>query len=289
MRRDNEQMGTKLGCRVIIWLTGQSGAGKSALAEKLQASIGGIILDGDSMRASISLNAGFSRKDRREHNLRVARLASVLSEQCHVIVSVIAPMVGVRNMIDLICKPFWVYVKRTLPEREGHFYEEPPNDYPNDYFVVDHDVLPVSASVVHILSALEFAHPIYSAFIGRFQLLHGGHIALIRSVLDEGRDVLIMLRDTPISPKNPFTIAERKLMFEYEFGDRVRVVVIPDILEVCYGRDVGWGMREIKLDDELEAISGTKLRELEKVAPSMPQDIIGVVRHDSGRLDTGET
>jgi len=42
---------------------------------------------------------------------------------------------------------------------------------------------------------------------------------------------------------------------------RVRVVVIPDITEVCYGRKVGWGIREIKLDAATERISATKIRE----------------------------
>jgi adenylylsulfate kinase len=106
----------------------------------------------------------------------------------------------------------------------------------------------------------------YSLFIGRYQPLHEGHIKLIRSVLNEGRNATVALRDTPLSDSDPFSIEERMEMFRKEFGPemderRVLVMVIPDIEEVVHGRKVGWGIREIKLDEETEAISGTKTRE----------------------------
>lgn len=109
----------------IIWLTGQSGAGKTTLAYGIAKELDYIVLDGDEMRDSISLGAGFSREDRREHNLKISRLAKILSEQTNVIVSVIAPMEEVRKDITEICNPNWIYLKRDIPDREGHFYEEP--------------------------------------------------------------------------------------------------------------------------------------------------------------------
>ena len=100
----------------------------------------------------------------------------------------------------------------------------------------------------------------HSLFIGRYQPLHEGHIKLIQSVLDEGKNVCVALRDTPISETDPYSIAERKEMFRRAFDDRVRVISIPDIEEVCYGRKVGWGIREIRLDEATENISATKIR-----------------------------
>ncbi len=41
---------------------------------------------------------------------------------------------------------------------------------------------------------------------------------------------------------------------------RVEIIYIPDITEVCYGRKVGWGIRRIPLPEEIESISGTKIR-----------------------------
>lgn len=105
----------------------------------------------------------------------------------------------------------------------------------------------------------------WSLFIGRFQPLHDGHIKLIRRVLDdEGKPVLIALRDTPINESNPFTLDERRQMFQKEFGDRVKVIAIPNISAVCYGRKVGYDVRRIRLNSQTEEISGTKTRDSQK-------------------------
>ncbi len=251
----------------VIWLTGGSGAGKTAVAKEIRSRHmpEAVILDGDEMRDSISLGAGFSREDRAEHNLRVARLARELSKQTTVIVAVIAPIAEVREDISKICAPTWIYIKRTLPERENHFYEKPEK-----YFTVDHDVLGIVESANQIFEHLH--RPKYSLFIGRYQPLHDGHKTLIRSVLDEGKNVLVALRDTVISKSDPHSINERQAMFEKEFpGEtltgQMKIMSIPDIEEVCYGRKVGWGIRQIELDPEVEKISATEIRNSEALPP----------------------
>ena len=244
----------------IYWLTGQSGAGKTTVARRLQKEFNCVILDGDEMRDSISLGAGFSREERREHNYRVARLAKVLSEQHIVLVTVIAPMEDVRAEIDKICAPTWIYIKRTMPEREGHFYEEP-----DGYFTIDHNTLNVEQSVSELKKFMGIADgKAYSLFIGRYQPLHAGHHKLIQTCIDEGNNVLIGLRDTPLSDTDPYSIVERTAMFQEAFGDKVKVIPLPDIKEVVYGRKVGWGIRQIQLDAETESISATKIREQQK-------------------------
>jgi len=102
----------------------------------------------------------------------------------------------------------------------------------------------------------------YSLFIGRWAPFHNGHKKLIDTVLNEGKPVVIAVRDTKISEKNPYTTEERIEMIRkaYNNDGRVKVIAIPDISEVCYGRDVGWSIREIRLDEEIEAISATKVR-----------------------------
>ncbi|MHA1812877.1 MAG: adenylyl-sulfate kinase [Candidatus Thorarchaeota archaeon] len=101
-----------------------------------------------------------------------------------------------------------------------------------------------------------------SLFIGRFSPFHAGHKKLIDTVLNEGKSVVIAVRDTKISDKNPYTVEERIKMIRdaYDGDGRVQVIAIPDISEVCYGRDVGWSVREIRLDAKTEAISATKVR-----------------------------
>lgn len=135
----------------IVWLTGNTGAGKTTLATGLQArceALAGdhplfrrvVMLDGDEMRASISLQETLSPEDRRKHNLRVARLAEVL--QCQgflVVVSVIAPFAAVRAEVDELCHPLWIYVKRSGLGAADKPYEEPAQ--PN--LVIDNDVLDI--------------------------------------------------------------------------------------------------------------------------------------------------
>ena len=95
---------------------------------------------------------------------------------------------------------------------------------------------------------------------GRWQPFHAGHRAIIDKLLGEGHTVVIGIRDTPLSSENPYSIYERRQMIYATYGDDVETVVIPDFDFIAYGRRVGWGLREIHLDVETEAISGTAIR-----------------------------
>jgi len=107
-----------------------------------------------------------------------------------------------------------------------------------------------------------------SMFIGRYQPLHEGHIKLMNAVLDEGKDIIIALRDTPIQDTDPYSVEDRIDMIKKEFPDvvvypkkgRIVICAIPDMSEVVFGRGVGWGVRQIKLDSKTEQISATKIR-----------------------------
>lgn len=102
-----------------------------------------------------------------------------------------------------------------------------------------------------------------SLFIGRWAPFHEGHQALIESVLAAGKPVVIAIRDTEPSKDNPYSTNERWSRIQealHKWGNLVRIIVIPDIDEVCYGRDVGYGIRKIDLDEKTHAISGTKKR-----------------------------
>ena len=102
-----------------------------------------------------------------------------------------------------------------------------------------------------------------SLFIGRYQPFHEGHKRLMEVELQESHKVVIALRDTKINDKNPYTIEERKKFIKEkmkEWTGKYEIIVIPDITRVCYGRGVGWDIREIRLDEETEKISATNIR-----------------------------
>ena len=81
---------------------------------------------------------------------------------------------------------------------------------------------------------------------------------LIEKRLQNG--VVIAVRDTPRDENNPYTFTEIKRRFKKMFGDKVKVIKIPDIGEVCYGRDVGYKITRLRLKKKYEEISATKIR-----------------------------
>jgi phosphopantetheine adenylyltransferase len=104
----------------------------------------------------------------------------------------------------------------------------------------------------------------YSIFIGRYQPYHFGHIELIQQKLDAGIPALIMIRDIQPDEKNPFTTEQTVSMIEkyhHSKGDDVKVMIIPDIESVNYGRGVGYEINEFTPPDNIGFISATKIRE----------------------------
>jgi bifunctional enzyme CysN/CysC len=81
----------------VIWLTGLPGAGKSTLAKALERRLfsrGGspILLDGDTLRAGLNGDLGFSSKDRSENIRRLAEVATHLARNGHIaIVAAVSP------------------------------------------------------------------------------------------------------------------------------------------------------------------------------------------------------
>ena len=106
----------------------------------------------------------------------------------------------------------------------------------------------------------------YSMFIGRWQPWHKGHQWLIEQRLKEGKNVLICIRDMMPDKNNPFTSEEVFDILSRELSDYIRVeqvklMIIPDIESVNYGRGVGYDVIEHTPPTEIGEISATKIRE----------------------------
>jgi len=104
----------------------------------------------------------------------------------------------------------------------------------------------------------------YAIFIGRYQPYHYGHIELINQKIQEGIPALIMVRDIPPDEKNPFTTQQTVDMIEKYHTSKnhdVKVMIIPDIESVNYGRGVGYEINEYSPEEEISFISATKIRE----------------------------
>jgi nicotinamide mononucleotide adenylyltransferase len=99
--------------------------------------------------------------------------------------------------------------------------------------------------------------------LGRWQPFHDGHLALFKKILEKTGQVIIMVRDMPKSDNNPFEFEDIKKRIEEKLKDyagKFDVIKVPNITNICYGRDVGYKIEEIILPKEIQEISATKIR-----------------------------
>jgi len=133
----------------------------------------------------------------------------------------------------------------------------------------------------------------YAIFIGRFQPYHYGHIELIEQKLKEGIPVLIMVRDIEPDEKNPFTTEQTVSMikkYHESENDDVKVIVIPDIESVNFGRGVGYEINEYIPPRDVASISATGIRNCIKnkddywrklVDPVIQEDVLNYLTNEN--------
>ena len=116
--------------------------------------------------------------------------------------------------------------------------------------------------------------------LGRWQPWHNGHTALFKKALMETGQVVIMVRDvggivgedagggrTANQNDNPFRWNEVRQnivsgLAEHDFTEGVEYVImqVPNIVDISYGRGVGYTFTQHDLGEEIHNISATKIR-----------------------------
>jgi hypothetical protein len=96
--------------------------------------------------------------------------------------------------------------------------------------------------------------------------LHLGHLRLIEEGLRRVGHVCIAVRDTHgVDEQNPLAFYAIKQRIEAAlsaYAGQFVVVPLPNITHVFYGRDVGYRIERIDLDEGTDAISATEMRAL---------------------------
>lgn len=118
----------------VIWLTGLPGSGKSTLARALERRLfsnGGspILLDGDTVRAGLNSDLGFSPQDRAENIRRLAEVATHLARNGHIaIVAAVSPSTAdraaARRIADSAFREIYVATPAEVCETrdpKGHY------------------------------------------------------------------------------------------------------------------------------------------------------------------------
>ena len=115
--------------------------------------------------------------------------------------------------------------------------------------------------------------------LGRWQPWHDGHTALFKKALSETGQVVIMCRDvfdfdgdagggrTAAQTDNPFTwnavvsnienaLSKEGFTYEKEYI----IMRVPNIVDISYGRGVGYTFTQHDLGENIHNISATKIR-----------------------------
>ena len=116
--------------------------------------------------------------------------------------------------------------------------------------------------------------------LGRWQPWHPGHTALFKKAFAETGQVVIMVRDvggivgqdagggrTVKQDDNPFDMRtvrgniDAALEAEgFKNGEDYEVMLVPNIVDISYGRGVGYTFTQHDLGEDIHNISATKIR-----------------------------
>tara|TARA_B100000965_G_scaffold47922_1_gene35094 strand:- start:1923 stop:2315 length:393 start_codon:yes stop_codon:yes gene_type:complete len=110
--------------------------------------------------------------------------------------------------------------------------------------------------------------------LGRWQPWHDGHTALFKKALEITGQVCIMYRDVAGvdagvegQGDNPFDFEDVKKRIinglaehGYKEDEDFVVIKVPNIVDISYGRGVGYTFTEHDLGEEIHKISATKIR-----------------------------
>ena len=103
--------------------------------------------------------------------------------------------------------------------------------------------------------------------LGRWQPWHDAHTELFKRALAQIGQVCIMVRDVQGWEDNPFNyetvwhgIRDGLSAAGYEYSIQYIVMRVPNIVDISYGRGVGYTFTEHDLEPELKAISATNIR-----------------------------
>ena len=109
--------------------------------------------------------------------------------------------------------------------------------------------------------------------LGRWQPWHGGHQALFKRCVVKTGQVIIQVRDVQGTSggigqeDNPFdwdtvcsNIENELLEDGFKRGIEYEIMLVPNIVNITYGRGVGYTFEEEVFDKSITKISATKIR-----------------------------
>lgn len=208
----------------------------------------------------------FSHEGRIRQSLRMRELAdSFLND--FVIADFVAPLPEMRNNF----KADWTIWIDTIDK--GRFEDTnkvftPPEVY--DFRITEQAAEKWAEFVgSHILEKRR--RPVFDwqresvQMLGRWQPWHAGHRALFERAIAKTGQVCIMIRDCQgWQGSNPFAAEQVKALIRRDldplYQGQYEIILVPNIVNITYGRDVGYKIEQESFDEATHAISATKIR-----------------------------
>ena len=240
---------------------GLPGSGKSYLADKLTNILGAEWLNADRVREAAN-DWDFSPEGRTRQAERMKHLAQEgLDRGKHVIADFVCPTNKTR---EDFAADYIVWVDTI---KEGRFEDTnkmfvPPEEY-------DFRVPTQNAELWSLRIADEIQEHVWdnrrptAQMLGRWQPWHEGHQTLFEEIVKKTGQVNIQVRDVQGVGDNPFDFETVKKNIEQAlqpYKNRIRVTLVPNITNICYGRGVGYKIEEIVLPENIQKISATDIR-----------------------------
>jgi adenylylsulfate kinase len=208
----------------------------------------------------------FSKEGRIRQSIRMFQFALECSGE-YVICDFVAPLVEMRNNF----KADWCIWVDTIDA--GRFEDTnrafvPPEQY--DFRVTEQNAEKWAEFIgEHILANRRRPTFDWQAetvqMLGRWQPWHEGHRALFERAIAKTGQVVIQIRDCQgWQGTNPFAIDQVKNYIRRDldpiYQGQYEIQVVPNIVNITYGRDVGYRIEQESFDESVTAISATKIR-----------------------------